>query len=230
MLMTKQIMLDAIKKCGLDLENQARMKGNYGERIRLGDGTVINVYDSGKWHIQGRNAAEVKSKLERQLLTDGDGLTADVSDDVNKPIIDPIRKAVNEFVETTLKELFPCPDTNNYELQSKLMLYQIMSECFGEIMRGPGTRIISWTRYDGTPETLPEEEEGYFEVWREIWKSHGVEWRHFRALRNGLRWENSDRFDEVIIYTEILVGDVWVEIPRPPKELIPGCRHSWSFP
>lgn len=45
------------------------MKNGYGDTLKISNGCIVNLYDSGKVVYQGKNTEEIKSLLERGLNT-----------------------------------------------------------------------------------------------------------------------------------------------------------------
>ena len=61
--------LDAVKKRlaerPFEIEEESRLPNGYGTQLRLVSQAVINVYDSGKYIVQGKNVEPVKDWLDR---------------------------------------------------------------------------------------------------------------------------------------------------------------------
>ena len=73
----------------------------------------------------------------------------------------------------------------------------------------PMTSIVTWHRYDGTPETLPERCKpvlAFLTVERDVFPAY--------------RWEYEDREFWQILASDsrsIIVGDLWAYLPEPPE-------------
>jgi Lar family restriction alleviation protein len=99
----------------------------------------------------------------------------------------------------------------------RCMIYEDKEEAIAAWNRrtpDPMTNVITWTRYDGTPETLPEigefvllntKDKGVIGVW---WsdRDDGIDfWLHPTGCREAAA-------------IEVALGDLWVYLPQPPKE------------
>jgi predicted nucleotide-binding protein len=62
--MNKEDMKAVLKAHKCDVLSDEKMKNGYGDVLRLSNGCILNLYDSGKVVYQGRNADEIKTILE----------------------------------------------------------------------------------------------------------------------------------------------------------------------
>ena len=53
---------------GLKIKTEARTSNNHGTRIDLENGAIINVFDTGKVSVQGKNADSIKPLFENEEL------------------------------------------------------------------------------------------------------------------------------------------------------------------
>ena len=61
--MNKNTIIHIITEHGYKVLSDTRLKNNYGDALRLSNGTIVNVYDSGKFHCQGKNPEEINALL-----------------------------------------------------------------------------------------------------------------------------------------------------------------------
>ena len=62
--MTKSQIKTIITNNGYVITNDTRMPNGYGDMIRISNGCIINIFDSGKISYQGKNYAEIKSIID----------------------------------------------------------------------------------------------------------------------------------------------------------------------
>lgn len=67
--MNKNEVKAVLKTHRYDMVSDERMKNGYGDTLRLSNGCILNIYDSGKVVCQGKNADEVKAILEKMSDT-----------------------------------------------------------------------------------------------------------------------------------------------------------------
>ncbi len=67
--MNKDIIINAVQANGYTITSSERMKNGYGDTLRISNGCIVNLYDSGKIVYQGKNTEEIKTVLENGLNT-----------------------------------------------------------------------------------------------------------------------------------------------------------------
>lgn len=86
---------------------------------------------------------------------------------------------------------------------------------------GPGTSVITWYRYDGTPETLPEEDRTV------IIKTQKLITVGDRSM--GSWFVVGNTFVDNPVELPCKKGDLWAYLPEPPREM--ECmRRGWMCP
>ena len=63
--MTKSQIKTIITKNGYTITNDTRMPNGYGDTIRISNGCIINIFDSGKITYQGKNTAEIQAIIDQ---------------------------------------------------------------------------------------------------------------------------------------------------------------------
>lgn len=63
--MKKEEIVKIIEKNGLRVISENRIN-NCGDCLRISNGSIINIYDKGNYHIQGKNTEEIKKILEEK--------------------------------------------------------------------------------------------------------------------------------------------------------------------
>lgn len=53
-----------LTEAGFRIQSENRLGNGYGAQLRLENGAIVNVYDRGTYHVQGRNIEEVKVLLD----------------------------------------------------------------------------------------------------------------------------------------------------------------------
>jgi len=61
--MKKDEIIMILKKNGYTIESDSRAGNNYGDVLRLSNGSVVNCYDKGTHNVQGKNCDEIKKIL-----------------------------------------------------------------------------------------------------------------------------------------------------------------------
>lgn len=67
--MNKDAITNVLQANGYTILSSDRMKNGYGDTLKISNGCIVNLYDSGKVVYQGKNTEEIKSLLERGLNT-----------------------------------------------------------------------------------------------------------------------------------------------------------------
>ena len=67
--MTKQDIITKIQAQGLSVVNDSRVN-NCGDRLELSNRAIVNIFDTGKWNVQGKNADIVKQILSDAVEAD----------------------------------------------------------------------------------------------------------------------------------------------------------------
>ena len=67
--MTKQDSITKIQAQGLSVVNDSRVN-NCGDRLELSNRAIVNIFDTGKWNVQGKNADIVKQILSDAVEAD----------------------------------------------------------------------------------------------------------------------------------------------------------------
>lgn len=67
--MTKQDVITKIQAQGLSVVNDSRVN-NCGDRLELSNRAIVNIFDTGKWNVQGKNADIVKQILSDAVEAD----------------------------------------------------------------------------------------------------------------------------------------------------------------
>ncbi len=58
---------------GFKILGEERLGNNTGSQLKLASGQRVNIYDTGKWHVQGKNPEEIDSLFEQHAGIDGNG-------------------------------------------------------------------------------------------------------------------------------------------------------------
>lgn len=69
LVMNKDVIINAVQANGYTITSSERMKSGYGDILRISNGCIVNLYDSGKMVYQGKNTEEIKKILENGLNT-----------------------------------------------------------------------------------------------------------------------------------------------------------------
>lgn len=67
--MNKESIVKVLKENGFNITSDEQMKTGYGNTLRLSNGCILNLYNSGKLVYQGKNTEEIKSILEEHTST-----------------------------------------------------------------------------------------------------------------------------------------------------------------
>lgn len=63
-IMNIDIMKKYLNKGGFDIVKESRLSNGSGTQIRLENKAIVNVYDKGTYHVQGKNTQQVEKYLE----------------------------------------------------------------------------------------------------------------------------------------------------------------------
>ena len=67
--MNKESIVKVLKENGFNITSDEQMKTGYGNTLRLSNGCILNLYNSGKLVYQGKNTEEIKFILEGRTST-----------------------------------------------------------------------------------------------------------------------------------------------------------------
>ena len=63
----KDIFIKKLKEKGIFVTEESRIN-NCGDQLKLSNFAILNIYDSGKWNVQGKNAPLTKAILEEAQI------------------------------------------------------------------------------------------------------------------------------------------------------------------
>lgn len=55
-----------LRAAGLEVNSEKRLPNETGTQLRLTNGAIVNVFDSGNFNVQGKNKAEVQAVLKKE--------------------------------------------------------------------------------------------------------------------------------------------------------------------
>ena len=63
----KDIFIKKLKEKGIFVTEESRIN-NCGDQLKLSNLAILNIFDSGKWNVQGKNASQTKAILEEAQI------------------------------------------------------------------------------------------------------------------------------------------------------------------
>ena len=58
---------EVLKRSGLKITGEKRLKNNTGNRLDVSGGSIVNMFDSGAFNVQGKNAEQIDKLLKQHL-------------------------------------------------------------------------------------------------------------------------------------------------------------------